>query len=92
MTEQTTAEQVPEESATAEAPATATDTVHEPAAEPQPAPPSSAQATLPASVTLGELYGYFDDAGTLRMWQEGQTVTDAAEVADLIARKAPLKD
>ena len=45
-----------------------------------------------ASVVLSELYGYYTDAGELLQWYEGQEVTDAAQVADLIQRGAPLKD
>ena len=47
---------------------------------------------LPESVTLQNMYGYYDDSGMVKMWQENQVVTDPAEIADLIARQVPLKD
>lgn len=47
---------------------------------------------LPESVTLVNMYGYYDDSGIAKMWQENQVVTDPAEIADLIARQVPLKE
>lgn len=49
-------------------------------------------ATLPDSITLASPYGYYDDAGTLHMWQEGQVVADADQIEDLLERGALLKD
>ena len=46
----------------------------------------------PESVTLTHPYGYRDDEDVLHFWNAGQVVTDAGEVADLLARKAPLAE
>jgi hypothetical protein len=45
----------------------------------------------PASVTLSHPYAYYGDDGLMRAWPHGAVVTDPVEIADLIARKAPLK-
>lgn len=50
-----------------------------------------AASVLPASVTLEYPYAYYADDGRLIAWAPGTVVTDAADIADLIARKAPLK-
>lgn len=49
-------------------------------------------AETPTSVTLASPYGFYDDDNNLRMWQEGQEVTDPEHIATLIERQAPLKD
>lgn len=53
---------------------------------------SASQATtLPASITLIAPYAYFDAEGVAHGWAQGDTVTDASEIADLIARGARYK-
>lgn len=50
-----------------------------------------AAAAAPASVTLLSPYGWYDESGeSPKFYSCGQVVTDATEVADLLARKAPL--
>lgn len=44
----------------------------------------------PEAVSLSAPYGFIDDSGATRYWQAGVTVTDPADVALLIGRKAPL--
>lgn len=46
----------------------------------------------PDPVTLAAPYAYYDDQDALHFWNEGQTVADPAQIAELVARKAPLKD
>jgi hypothetical protein len=47
--------------------------------------------SLPASVTLEHPYAYYAGDGLMRAWPAGLVVTDPIDIADLIARKAPLK-
>lgn len=47
-------------------------------------------ATLPDSITVTAQYGYYDDGGTLKMWQEGHIVTDPDVIEDLLERDAPV--
>ena len=54
-------------------------------------PVKAAPAALPASVTLEHPYAYYADDSLLRAWPAGLVVTDPVDIADLIARKAPLK-
>jgi hypothetical protein len=54
--------------------------------------PSEAPPDLPESVTLAAPYAYYDVTGGFHAWTAGQSVADAGQVADLIARQAPLKD
>lgn len=51
-----------------------------------------ASTAQPDIVTLAATYSFYDDAGTFHFWQEGQVVTDTADVAALIERQAPLKE
>lgn len=53
--------------------------------------PADTTTAAPAQVVLAAPFGYYDDAGVLQFWQPGFTETDAAKVADLIARGAPLE-
>lgn len=46
----------------------------------------------PELVTLESNYSFYDDEGLHRYWPEGQIVTDAADIAVLIERGAPLKE
>lgn len=46
---------------------------------------------LPPLVILDENFGFMDN-GCLRHWKEGEIVTVAADIAQLVARNAPLKD
>lgn len=48
-------------------------------------------AENPTSVTLSHPYAYYAEDGLLRAWAAGTVVTDPADIADLVARKAPLK-
>jgi hypothetical protein len=62
---------------TAPAPAAA------PAAEP-------AKPALPAKLRIVQAeYGFYEEGGRYRHWRGGDIVTDPAEIALLIARKAP---
>lgn len=48
--------------------------------------------TLPESIVLASPYGYDPENGeSFKMWAVGQVVTDADQIADLIARVAPLE-
>jgi hypothetical protein len=48
-------------------------------------------SALPDSVTLASQYGYYDDAGQLKIWHAGQEVTDSDQIEDLLERDAPLE-
>ncbi len=50
-----------------------------------------ADETAPAQVVLAAPFAYFDEDGALQSWQPGFIETDAAKVADLISRGAPLE-
>lgn len=39
---------------------------------------------VPSSIKLTNPFGFYDDAGTLQMWQAGQIVTDPSEIATLL--------
>ena len=54
-------------------------------------PVKAAPAALPASVTLEHPYAYYAGDGLMRAWPAGLVVTDPVDIADLIARGAPLK-
>jgi hypothetical protein len=41
-------------------------------------------------VKMASHFGYWTEEGVLRSWFEGQIVTDKADIADLIGRKAPI--
>lgn len=41
-------------------------------------------APLPARIELTAPFGFYDEAGTLRMWQAGQVVDDPADIATLV--------
>lgn len=45
----------------------------------------------PESVVLASLYGFYSDSGDLVQWYEGQVVTNADDIAALLARGAPLQ-
>lgn len=49
-------------------------------------------ATQTNPVRLAQTYGYYDDAGVLHHWQEGQFVDDPVVVADLKSRNVLLAD
>lgn len=67
-------------------------TVDEEATKPAASKPKRQLAiALPASVTLEYPYAYYAEDGRLIAWAPGTIVTDPADIADLIARKAPLK-
>lgn len=46
---------------------------------------------LPAIAILDENFGFMDN-GCLRHWKDGDVVTVPADIAQLIAHNAPLKD
>ena len=46
----------------------------------------------PESVTMEATYSFYDDEGLHRYWSESHVVTDAADIALLIERGAPLKE
>lgn len=58
--------------------------------QPAPAAPKPAKK-LPRIVILDDNFGFIEN-GSLRQWRDGETVTDAASIAQLIERNAPLKD
>jgi len=62
-----------------------------PAPAPAPEPATPAPRTV-KSVRLAAAYGYINDDGYQRGWPEDYTVTDAGEIAELMARGAPLKE
>ena len=45
-------------------------------------------AAIPTQIQLTCPFGYLDDAGTQHMWGANQIVTDAGEIADLLAHGA----
>jgi hypothetical protein len=45
---------------------------------------------LPDSVTLAAPHGFYDEAGDLQAWLQGEVVTDKADIALLIERGARL--
>ena len=52
---------------------------------------SESQTQAPESVTLSAPYGYIDEHEMHQFWHSGTVVTDADQIADLMARKAPLE-
>jgi hypothetical protein len=46
----------------------------------------------PKALRVLSLYAYWGEDGNLRRWSEGVEVTDPAEIADLIARGAPVEE
>jgi hypothetical protein len=50
-----------------------------------------ADAALPASVTLASHYAYYGDDGALHAWAQDQIVTNPRDIADLVARGAPVR-
>ena len=69
--------------------APATEAPHSPATAPEQKPAPKAKA-LPKSVTLARPFGFIDDSGAMRYWNPG-VVTDPADIATLIERKAPVE-
>ena len=51
----------------------------------------SSPSKPPAKVRVVSPYSYYADDGQLRSWWAGQVVTDPAQIADLIARQAPVE-
>ncbi len=49
------------------------------------------RAAAPACVRLLAPYGYVQDGGEPAFWMAGQVVTDAAQIADLCERLAPIE-
>ena len=47
---------------------------------------------VPTSIKLTCPFGFYDDAGNMKMWQPGQIVTDADEIATLLASGAEHED
>lgn len=56
-----------------------------------PEAPKKSNPKLPESVILAAPHGYIDDDDVNHHWHAGTVVTDAKEIADLMARKAPLE-
>jgi hypothetical protein len=46
----------------------------------------------PKALRVLSLYAYWGNDGNLRRWAEGAQVTEPAEIADLIARGAPVEE
>jgi hypothetical protein len=44
---------------------------------------------LPKAMIMQALYGFYDDAGRLWQWAEGQVVTEAEHIKTLVERAAP---
>ena len=59
-------------------------------AKPTPTTKPTPTAAQPASLVLDSPYAFYEDAGELRQWREGHTVTDADEIALLMERGAPV--
>ena len=47
---------------------------------------------LPAKLVLTSPYGFIDENGQHRYWHAGTEVTDADDIALLIARQAPARE
>ncbi len=57
----------------------------------RPAPRAAAKAApAPTPLRLTHLYAYWNDDGGFRTWGAGDLVTDPDEIADLLARRAPV--
>ncbi|AVA33360.1 hypothetical protein ACUXAV_000656 [Cupriavidus metallidurans] len=52
-------------------------------------PDAAPKAKLPKKMILQALYGFYDDAGRLWQWVEGQIVDDVEHIKMLVERKAP---
>lgn len=52
--------------------------------------PAAEKPELPETVTLAAPYGYIDDEEKHRYWHTDTVVTNPDDIADLMARKAPL--
>ena len=52
---------------------------------------ADAASALPAKVRLVSPYGFIDENGRHRYWHGGDVISDPAEIALLIGRKAPVE-
>ena len=52
---------------------------------------AEAAPTLPAKVRLVSPHGYIDENGRHRYWHGGDVISDPAEIALLMGRKAPVE-
>lgn len=52
-------------------------------------PDAAPKAKLPKAMIMQALYGFYDDAGRLWQWAEGQVVTEAEHIKMLVERAAP---
>lgn len=52
-------------------------------------PDAAPKVKLPKKMILQALYGFYDDAGRLWQWVEGQIVDDVEHIKMLVERKAP---
>lgn len=55
-----------------------------------PAAPEPVEASLPKAVRLKHPYGYYTENNVLRAWDVDHVETDTGEIANLIARGAPV--
>ncbi len=55
-------------------------------------PETPIDVARPARIELVRPHSFIDDAGRHRMWNQGQAVTDPAEIALLVERKACVKE
>jgi|GEM_PF-3402282 hypothetical protein len=51
--------------------------------------PTKQPDAAPKKMILQALYGFYDDAGRLWQWVEGQIVDDVEHIKMLVERKAP---
>jgi len=63
-----------------------------PTADTAPTLAPAQDVALPARIELVRPHSFIDDAGLHRMWNQGQAVTDPAEIALLVERKACIKE
>ena len=52
-------------------------------------PPAPAKPALPEKLRVNQEHGFYEDTGRLRLWHEGDVVTDPTEIALLLDRGAP---
>lgn len=88
---QKVADAAPAAQANPEAPVAPEAAQNPPAAAPEQKPAEKpAKKALPKSVTLARPYGFIDDSGAMRYWNPG-VVSEPADIATLIERKAPVE-
>jgi len=54
-------------------------------------PEDLTKAAGPVQATMTLPHGYYGEDGALRWWDAGSIITDPQEIADLVARNAPIQ-